>query len=170
MVTMVRLGRVLGDMWCSKYPVVVPQPKQSNQAWSRENMQRNLPEGSQVCGPLPQNCFHAPEPLWLYDMASTYPYSTPECFFFFFYSHIVNSFHCILALWMYFNVQVSDRGVWRVWVPRPHPSSGRQMDIRSLPVMLLLVQPHSAVRHLLSICCQRVSTGNDKMSLLELDF
>lgn len=63
MVTMVRLGRVLGAVWCSKYPVVVPQPKQSKQAWRRENMQRNLSEGSQVCSPLPQNHFHWLEPL-----------------------------------------------------------------------------------------------------------
>lgn len=85
--------------------------------------------------------------------------------FFFFKSHIVNELHCLLALCMYFNVQVSDRAMWRVWVPRLHPSSGRQMDIRSLPVMLLLVQPHGAVRPLLSICCQWVSTGNEKCLL-----
>lgn len=148
MVTMVRLGRVLGAVWCSKYSVVVPQPKQSNQAWWRENMQRNLPEGSQVCNPLPQPGIHV--------ILQHYT---------FFKSHIVNELYCLLALCMYFNVQVSDRALWRVWVPRPHPSGGKQMDIRSLPVMLLLVQPHGAVRPLLSICCQRVSTGNEKCLL-----
>lgn len=80
----------------------------------------------------------------------------------FFLSHIVNELHCLSALCMHSNVQVSDRAMWRVWVPGPNASSGRQMDIRSLPVMLLPVQPHGAVRPLLFICCQRVSAGNDK--------
>lgn len=74
MVTVVRLGRVLGAVWCSKHPVVVPQPKQSNQSWWRENMPRNLPEGSQVYSHLPQNCVLGPEPIWLYTALTYHPF------------------------------------------------------------------------------------------------
>lgn len=49
LVVVVGLGRVPGALRGPKCPVVVPEPKQSVATRRRENMPRNLPEGSQVC-------------------------------------------------------------------------------------------------------------------------
>lgn len=52
LVVMVRVGRLLGALWCSECPVVIPQPKQPHQAWRWQNVQRNLQESPSVCSPL----------------------------------------------------------------------------------------------------------------------
>lgn len=55
---MVRVGGVFGAVRSSERPVVVPQPEQPNQAWRRQDLQRNLQESSPVSSPTARGqCF-----------------------------------------------------------------------------------------------------------------
>lgn len=48
LVGVVRVGGVFGAVRSSERPVVVPQPEQPDQAWRRQDLQRNLQESSTV--------------------------------------------------------------------------------------------------------------------------